>query len=173
MGSFRHSSPNDIVSVAQEYEWIQQRHCDTSSYPCIDFPHPVCHPKNKSQKLSCKEAVTGLQKWKHWDLILGEKNYITMCKGKKQVFATSDNFSALDICIYVYVHGLCFQYTFQPKEIHSRWVQVHNKQMSSTVLVYVYGLFLSSEVALFCLIKVKIVCKWSEKFIILWLSSCF
>lgn len=34
----------------------------------------------------------------------------------------------------------CFQYTFQPKQIHSRWVQVHNKQTSSTVLVYVYGL---------------------------------
>lgn len=84
MGSFRHSSPN-IVLVAQEYEWIQQRHCDTSSYPCIDFPHPLCHPKNKSQKLSCKEAVTGLQKWKHWDLILGEKNYNHVQRQKASV----------------------------------------------------------------------------------------
>lgn len=59
MGSFRHSPPNNIVSVAQEYEWIQQRHCDTSSYPCIDFPHPVCHPKNKKPKLQrgCDRAT--------------------------------------------------------------------------------------------------------------------
>jgi len=28
-----------------------------------------------------------------------------------------------------------------PKQIHSRWVQVHNKHMSSTTLVYVYGFF--------------------------------
>lgn len=63
-----------------------------------------------------------------------KRNIITVRKGKKHVFATSDNFMALDICIYVYVHGLCFQYTFQPKQIHSR-VQV---QTSKCLVQFLY-----------------------------------
>lgn len=77
------------------------------------------------------------------------------------------------IYVYMYMCMDCVSSTPFSQTDHSRWVQVHNKQMSSTVLVYVYGLFFSCEFALFCLIKVKIVCKWSEKFIILWLFSVF
>lgn len=79
-----------------------------------------------------------------------EENHLTAQKGKKHVFVTSDNFPALDSCIYVYVHGLCFQDTLWPKQIHSRRVQVRNKQVSSAVLVYVCGLF--SSVNLLCFV---------------------
>lgn len=49
----------------------------------------------------------GLYKGEHCDLTLHTREKSQpRGKGKKLVFATSDNFMALDICIYVYVHGL-------------------------------------------------------------------
>ena len=45
------------------------------------------------------------------------------------------------IYVYMYMCMDCFQYTFRPKQTHSRWVQVHKETMSSTILVYVYGVF--------------------------------
>lgn len=68
----------------------------------------------------------------------------------------------MDICICAWT---VFPGHLSATQIHSR-VQVHNKQMSSTGLVYVCGFFSPFEVALFCLIKVKSVGKWSEKFIV-------
>lgn len=82
------------------------------------------------------------------------------------MFATFGNVAALDICIYVYVHGLCFQYTFQPRRS-----TVEFKCIPSRCLVqflYMCMVFFPFGVALCCLIKVKLVGKWSEKFII-WL----
>lgn len=94
----------------------------------------------------------------------------TTWKGSKHMFATFGNFTALDICIYVYVHGLCFQYTFQPRRS-----TVEFKCIPSRCLVqflYMCMVFFPFGVALCCLIKVKLVGKWSEKFII-WLFFLF
>lgn len=72
------------------------------------------------------------------------------------------------------VHGL-FPVHLSATQIHSQ-VQVHNKQMSSTGLVYAYVrvcvFVYFFAVALFCLLKVKFVHKWSEKSVI-WYSPVF
>lgn len=119
----------------------------------------MLHPK-ESQMLSCWEAeLVLIEKWKGWDLIFHTRAAIAMWKGSKHMFATFENFTALDMYIYVYVHGL-FPVHLPAKQIHSRWVRVHNKQ-SLVQFLYVCVRF-SFDIALFCLIKVKIVCKWSE-----------
>lgn len=72
----------------------------------------------------------------------------TMCKGESLCLPHQTTSWPL---VYVYM-CICawtvFPVHLSAKQIHSRWVQVHKKPISSTILVSVCGLFFPFEVAL-------------------------
>lgn len=61
--------------------------------------------------------------------------------------------------IYVYVHGLCFQYTFQPKQIRSQFKYITSKCLVQLLYMCV-GCFFPLRLLCFVLLRWKLQVKW-------------
>lgn len=174
-GSINQSSPKNLPWVAHDYSCIQQRHSWYEIFICASVFPTQCGFLEAKPELSCREAAVGLQVRAWGPQRTHERNHNHMQRQEACVWrsATSQPW----IYVYMYMCMDCVSSVCSTPFGRNSSTVVKFKYITSKCsvpfLCICLGCFTPFEVALFCLTKVKIACKWSEKFIILWRFPVF